>query len=201
MSEGACYQTWMKYIFFRLRNWKKTNYSIVSSRMTPLQNCFPAFWQTKIYIPLKQPENTLKTSLKHPQTTLKTPSKLPWNTLETSLGTPLKLVWNIQKTLILQLFDHWIYTLPVPSLEVTLPLKIPQSGICPAPCVLRQCTVVFAWKCRLLCLCMYVQCRVCYIYHVEFHVRFRHLVSFPVEHQLWCGCHGEKSSTKNSGNL
>ena len=42
--------------------------------------------------------------------------------------------------------------------------KIPQSGICPAPCVLRQCTVVFAWKCRLFCLCAYVQCLVCYIF-------------------------------------
>ena len=35
--------------------------------------------------------------------------------------------------------------------------KIPQSGICPAPCVLCQCTVVFA--CRLFCLCTYGQCR------------------------------------------
>ena len=39
--------------------------------------------------------------------------------------------------------------------------------------------------------------RMLYIYHVEFHFRFRCLVSFPVKHQLWSGCHGEKSSKKN----
>ena len=27
------------------------------------------------------------------------------------------------------------------------------SRICPAPCVLCQCTIVFAWKCHLFCLC------------------------------------------------
>ena len=58
-------------------------------------------------------------------------------------------------------------------------LKI-SSRICPAPCVLRQCTVVFAWKCRLFCLCTHGQCRVYYIYHVEFHFRFVHLITFPV---------------------
>ena len=58
-------------------------------------------------------------------------------------------------------------------------LKI-SSGICPAPCVLCQCTVVFAWKCRLFCLWAYGQCCIYYIYHVEFHFRFRNLVSFPV---------------------
>ena len=42
--------------------------------------------------------------------------------------------------------------------------------------MLRQCTVVFAWKCRLFCLCVHVQFRVCYIYHVEFHFRFTHRV-------------------------
>ena len=78
---------------------------------------------------------------------------------------------------------------------------MPQSGICPAPCVLRQCTVVFAWKCHLFCLCAHVQCRVCYIYHVEFHFRFRRLLSFPVKHQLRSGCHGEKSSKKIPGNF
>ena len=57
--------------------------------------------------------------------------------------------------------------------------KIPQSGICPAPCVLCQCTVVFAWKCRLFCLCTYRQCRIYYIYHVKFYFWFGHLVSFP----------------------
>ena len=30
------------------------------------------------------------------------------------------------------------------------------------------------------CLCTHVQCRVCYIYHVEFHFRLRVLESFPV---------------------
>ena len=39
---------------------------------------------------------------------------------------------------------------------------------------------VYAWKCRLFCLCAYGQCRVYYIYHVKFHFRFRRLVSFPV---------------------
>ena len=38
--------------------------------------------------------------------------------------------------------------------------KIPQSGICLAPRVLCQCTVVFAWKCRLFCLCVPGQCRI-----------------------------------------
>ena len=74
---------------------------------------------------------------------------------------------------------------------------IPQSGICPAPYMLRQCTVVFAWQCRFFCFCAHVQSRICYIYHVELYFRFRHLLSFPVKHQLWRGCHGEKSSKKN----
>ena len=43
----------------------------------------------------------------------------------------------------------------------------------------------FAWKCRLFCLCAHVQCRVWYIYHVEFHFRFRHPLSFPVKHHFW----------------
>ena len=71
--------------------------------------------------------------------------------------------------------------------------KIPQSGICPAPCMLCQSTVVFAWKCHFFCFCAHVQCRLCYIYHVEIHFRFRHLVSFLAKHLLWSGCHGEKS--------
>ena len=44
--------------------------------------------------------------------------------------------------------------------RMELKKKIPQSGICPAPCVLCQCTVVFAWKCHRLCLCAHGQCRV-----------------------------------------
>ena len=40
--------------------------------------------------------------------------------------------------------------------------------------------VVFAWKCRLFCLFAHGQCRVYYIYHVEFHFRFEHLITFPV---------------------
>ena len=40
--------------------------------------------------------------------------------------------------------------------------------------------VVFAWKCRLFCLCVHVQCRVCYIYHVDFQFRFGHLTTFLV---------------------
>ena len=54
------------------------------------------------------------------------------------------------------------------------------SPICSAPCVLHQYTVVFAWKWRLFSLYAHGQCRVYYIYHVEFHFRFGHLVSFPV---------------------
>ena len=46
-------------------------------------------------------------------------------------------------------------------------LKITQSGICPAPCVLSQCTVVYR------------------IYHVEFYFRFSRLVSFPVSIVVW----------------
>ena len=42
--------------------------------------------------------------------------------------------------------------------------------------VLHQYTVVFAWKCRLFCLCAHGQCRIHHIYHVEFnfwyHFRF-----------------------------
>ena len=79
--------------------------------------------------------------------------------------------------------------------------KIPQSGICPAPCVHRQSTVIFAWKYRIFCLCAHVQCHICYIFHVEFHFRFRRLLSFTVKHQLWSGCHGERSSKKISGNF
>ena len=30
------------------------------------------------------------------------------------------------------------------------------SRICPAPCVPHHCTVVFAWKCHLFCLCAYM---------------------------------------------
>ena len=63
--------------------------------------------------------------------------------------------------------------------------KIPQSGICPAPCVLCLFTVVFAWKCRLFCLCRHGQCRVHYIYHVEFHFWFRHLVSIWGHLPFW----------------
>ena len=55
-----------------------------------------------------------------------------------------------------------------------------QWGICSAQCVLRQYTVIFAWKCCLFCQCVPGQCRVYHICHVEFHFRFRRLVSFPV---------------------
>ena len=91
----------------------------------------------------------------------------------------------------------WLNNFQRPKPQFFTQIKIPQSGICPAPCALCQCTVVFAWKCCLCCLCAHVQCRVCYIYHVEFHFRFRFLLSFPVKHQLWSGCHCEKSSKKN----
>ena len=59
--------------------------------------------------------------------------------------------------------------------------------------MLRFALVVFAWKCRLFCLCVHGQCRVYYIYHVEFHFRFKNLLAYPVWHQLSCGCQGEKS--------
>ena len=58
--------------------------------------------------------------------------------------------------------------------------KLTEYRICSAPCVHRQCTVVFAWKCCLFCLCAHGQCRVHHIYHVEIHFRFRRLVSFLV---------------------
>ena len=54
---------------------------------------------------------------------------------------------------------------------------------------------------QVVCLWPHVQCQVCYIYHVEFHFRFRRLLSFSVKHQLWSGCHSEKSSKKISGNF
>ena len=41
--------------------------------------------------------------------------------------------------------------------------KIPQSRICPAPCVLRRCTVVFVWKCRHFCSCTHGQDNAAYI--------------------------------------
>ena len=44
---------------------------------------------------------------------------------------------------------------------------------------------------RTWAICVY------YVYHVEFHFQFIHLVSY----QLWCGCQGEKSSRKISGNF
>ena len=61
--------------------------------------------------------------------------------------------------------------------------------------------VVFAWKFRLFCLWAHGQCHVYYVYQVEFHFRFRRMVSFPVKHQLWSGCHSEKSSKNISGNF
>ena len=44
----------------------------------------------------------------------------------------------------------------------------------------RFALVVFAWKCRLFFMSAHVQCRVHYIYHVEFYFRFGHLITFPV---------------------
>ena len=43
-------------------------------------------------------------------------------------------------------------------------------------------------------LCVHGQCRVYYIYHMEFYFQFGHLITYPVWHQLLCGCRGEKSS-------
>ena len=45
------------------------------------------------------------------------------------------------------------------------------SGICPAPCVLHQYTVVFARKCRLsCCACVGNAAYIISIYHVEFYI-------------------------------
>ena len=77
-----------------------------------------------------------------------------------------------------QLYKKFWIPIPMQISKRNKNKKIPQSGICPAPCMLRQCTVVFAWKCRLFYSCAYGQCRVYYIYHVEFHFRFRVLESF-----------------------
>ena len=41
--------------------------------------------------------------------------------------------------------------------------EIPQSGICPAPCVPFLFTVVFAWKCRLFCVCAHGQCHIYFV--------------------------------------
>ena len=48
--------------------------------------------------------------------------------------------------------------------------KILQSRKCPVQRVLCQCTIVFVWKCRRVCLSVHGQYRVYYIYHVEFPV-------------------------------
>ena len=72
--------------------------------------------------------------------------------------------------------------------------KMPQSGICPAPCGLRQCTSPLPplqYICKamhkssmhenvIFSLCAHGQCHVYYIYHVEFHFRFGHLITFRV---------------------
>ena len=63
-------------------------------------------------------------------------------------------------------YPNWLYTVRC-SEKRKKKKKIPQSRICPALCVLHQCTIVFEWKCRLFCLRAHVQCLVCYIYHVD----------------------------------
>ena len=120
----------------------------------------------------------------------------PFKTTSSSLS-PLMTIWNFAVGVVWKWGASASFAGRLVFAEMNWHKEIPQSGICPAPCALRQCTVVFAWKCCLFCLCTHVQCRVCYIYHVEFHFRFRRLLSFPVKHQLWSGCHGEKSSKKN----
>ena len=49
------------------------------------------------------------------------------------------------------------------------------SAVCALSIYSRLCI-----KCRLFCLCAHGQCRIYYIYHVEFHFWFKCLVSFPV---------------------
>ena len=44
----------------------------------------------------------------------------------------------------------------------------------------KFCTSRLCMKIRLFCLFAHGQCRVYYIYHVEFHFRFEHLITFPV---------------------
>ena len=75
--------------------------------------------------------------------------------------------------------------------------KIPQSGICPAPCVLHQCTSPLPqlqYICKTLrksslheyvvfSVCAYMRSSVYsvyHIYHVEFHFGFGHQITFPV---------------------
>ena len=77
--------------------------------------------------------------------------------------------WSLQKNwlfwqegLVNFFFQFWYQ-------EMKNAQKIPQSGMCPAPCVLNQCTVVFAC---LFCLCVQGQWRIYYIYPVEFHFWF-----------------------------
>ena len=61
---------------------------------------------------------------------------------------------------------------PKTSATKVVLVLVAQWGICSAPCVLRQYTVVFRWKCRLFYLCVPGQCRVYHIYYGEFHFRF-----------------------------
>ena len=75
-------------------------------------------------------------------------------------------------------------------------LKI-SGRICPAPCVLCQCTVVFTWKCCLFYLCAHGKC---HVHHVEFHFRFKWLVSFPFKIS-WGVAVMVRGHKKKSGNF
>ena len=110
--------------------------------------------------------------------------KLPWNTLETKL--------NYYETII-EISIKTLQTLAEISLKNSI--KIPQSGICPAPCVLRQWTVIFAWKCFIFSVFARM-CNAAYVIFIMWNSISRRLSSFSVKHQLWSGCHGERSSKK-----
>ena len=90
-------------------------------------------------------------------------------------------------------------------------IKIPQSVICPAPCAVLTIAQVLSCKyfhqlslhkmSSFLYVCAHVQCHVNFIHHVELYFRFQHLITFPVQSQLWQNSQGEKSSSFFSGNI
>ena len=55
-----------------------------------------------------------------------------------------------------------------------------QRRVCFVNVQVRCALVVCTWKCRFFCLCAHRQCRVYYIYHVEFHFRFELRITFPI---------------------
>ena len=83
------------------------------------------------------------------------------------------------------------------------------SAVCASSRYKSLALVVFAWKCCFFCLCTHVQCRVCYIYHVESHFRFRTVIisgkqaqtsenipSVPCEHNKHGFCRTHRTLSK-----